>query len=164
MKGITHALLGLGVGVAVAATAPADTALRVATIAAGGVAGLLPDIDHPKAMISKYAIGIGGAVRMVASHRGPTHTVLFIAAVMGLLYIIEAPEWILAAAAGGLISHVLADMLTVAGVPLLMPITRRSFRLAPYMVLKATSWFLESVAIVGSVALIGFILWKGLKL
>lgn len=164
MNGITHALLGLGVGVAVAAIAPADTVLRAATIAAGGIGGLLPDIDHPKAMISKYAIGIGGAVRLVASHRGPTHTVLFIAAVMGLLLLIKAPEWIMAAAAGGLVSHLLADMLTVAGVPILMPLSKRNFRLAPYLVLKATSWFLESLAMVGSVALIGFILWQGLKL
>lgn len=162
MKGISHLMLGLAVGVAVAAIAPADTVLRAATIAAGGFGGLLPDIDHPKAMISKYAIGIGGAVRLVANHRGPTHTIIFVAALIGLLYLIGAPQWVIAAGAGAMVSHLLADMLTVAGVPLLMPITRRSFRLAPYMVLKATSWLLESVAIVGSVGLIGFILWKGL--
>jgi inner membrane protein len=163
MKGITHLLLGLGSGVAIAAVAPPDMALRAATIAAGGIGGLLPDIDHPKAIISKYAIGIGGAVRLVASHRGPTHTVLFIAVLMGLLYLIKAPEWIMAAAAGGMVSHILADMLTVAGVPLLMPLTRRSFRLAPYLVLKATSWLLESVAIVGSVGMIGLIVWRGIR-
>lgn len=162
MNGRTHLLLGLAVAVPIAAIAPQDNALRALVIAVGGIGGLLPDIDHPKSIISGYIWGVGGAVRLAASHRTYTHTILFVAALLGLLFAIKAPQWIIAATAGGLISHLLADMLTVAGVPILLPVVRRSFRLAPYPVLKATSWLLESVATVGAVALIGFILWKGL--
>ncbi len=163
MNGRTHLMLGLAVALPIAAITPPDTALRALVILTGGVGGLIADVDHPKSIISGYLPGVGGAVQLVASHRGPTHTIMFIALLLGLLSVIGAPQWIIAAAAGGLVSHLLADMLTVAGVPLFMPLSRRSFRLAPYVVLKATSWLLESVATVGAMAVIGLTIYRGIK-
>jgi inner membrane protein len=162
MNGRTHLVLGLAVGVAVAAAAPPDLATRAMIIVAGGIGGLLPDIDHPKSIVSGYLPGVGGAVRLFASHRGPTHSLFFLLTLLALLFAINAPQWVVAAGAGGFISHLLADMATVAGVPVLLPISRRSFRLAPALLLGPTQWILESVATVGAIGAIGFILWKGL--
>lgn len=168
MKGITHGLLGLACGFAVAATAPAaNLGGQAGLILVAGIASLLPDIDHPKSIISGYTPGVGGAVRLFASHRTWTHSILFTAFLCLCMWFgIEKFQPLdprpMIALAMGMLSHLAADMLTVAGVPLLLPISSRSFRLAPYPVLKLTSWLLESVATVGSVAVIGWIAFKGL--
>lgn len=162
MTGRTHLMLGLAAALATAAVAPPEPALRIAIIGVGAVGSLLPDVDHPKSIISGWLPGVGGAVRLLASHRGPTHSIGFVLALLALLAAAGLSQWIIAAAAAGLISHILADMLTVKGVPVLIPLSRRSWRLAPYMVLNMTGWILESVATVGALAAIGFILWKGL--
>lgn len=96
----------------------------------GGAAVLflatLPDVDHRLPLVS---------------HRGVTHTLPFLAAVAGAL---AAAGWYLGlardaataaelaafgAAVGvvGVGSHLLADMLTPAGVPLLWPLSGRSY-------------------------------------
>lgn len=162
MNGRTHLVIALAAGVAVASVAPPDMAMRAMVIATAGVGGLLPDVDHPKSIISGYLPGVGGAVRLVASHRGPTHSLFFVSTILAVLFALHAPQWIIAAAAGGLVSHILADMLTVAGVPILLPVSRRAFRLAPSAVLWSTAWILESVATVAALGAIGFILWQGL--
>jgi inner membrane protein len=174
MKGSTHLLLGIAGGVAVAATAPMSLSLasqqshvvvKAALICIAALASLLPDIDHPKSILSGYAIGIGGAIRLLASHRTWTHSILFAVLIGALVWVATAHEagpYPLMAYVMGIGSHLIADMLTVAGVPLFLPLARRSFRLAPYPVLKMTSWLLEATATVGAVAVIGFILWEGL--
>lgn len=79
------------------------------------------------------------------SHRGPTHTLLFLALVAGAL---AAAGWVLGAQAGvaledrlslaalgalvgvvGIGSHLLADALTPSGVPLLWPVSSRDYSL-----------------------------------
>ena len=169
MNGRTHLLLGLASGFAVSATVPPtlhphDFMVKAGIILLAGSASLLPDIDHPKSIISGYLIGFGGAVRLLASHRTWTHSLIFavlmcLAAFVGSVSLF--PQ-VVTATALGIGSHLAADMLTPAGVPLLLPLSRRAFRLAPYPILKATSWLLESVATVGAVACIGFVVWKGL--
>lgn len=162
MNGRTHLLLGLAAGVAIAALAPLDVGLRVGVIAAGGVGGLLPDIDHPRAIISGYLPGVGHSIRMIVSHRGPTHTLAFVALLCGLLVMASSPIWAVTAFAAGLISHIAADMLTPAGVPVLLPLSHRSLRLAPYPVLKGLGWVLEAGATIGAIGVIGWIAYKGI--
>lgn len=154
MTGRTHAILGLSVGMLAAAYTPNDPLLRAAVVAMALGASLLPDIDHPKAIISGYMPGVGHAARLIISHRGATHTGLFAAAIIALLFVVGAPVPIAIAVLGGIISHLVADMATPAGIPLFMPITRRAFRIAPRSVLWASSWILEAMATVGSLVLI----------
>lgn len=158
MTGRTHLLIGLSTGIAIAAHAPADNLLRAGVIIVTVVASLLPDIDHPKAIVSGYLPGVGHAARLLVSHRGATHTAIFAAAIMALLLLVAAPVPIVAAAGAGIVSHLAADMLTPAGVPLLIPISRRAFRLAPHGVLWAVAFFLEALAMVGAVAVIGLVI------
>jgi len=159
MNGHTHLMIGISAGILGAAHTPDDTLLRVAVVAVAGVMSLLPDIDHPKAIISGYTPGVGHATRLFVSHRGGTHTVLFAAAIMALMLLAGLPIPITAAAGVGIVSHLVADMLTPQGVPLLIPVSRRAFRAAPYPVLKMTAWALEPFALVGSLAVIGLTLW-----
>lgn len=174
MNGRTHLLLGIASGVAVAAAVPAYTGLvfpgsdhvvKAGLILIAAIASLLPDIDHPKSILSGYAIGIGGAVRLFASHRTWTHSILFGAVIcLGVWIASFQGAWLapMIAVGMGFGSHLVADMLTVAGVPILLPFSRKSYRLAPAIVLGPTQWILESVATVAAVGAIGFIVWKGL--
>ncbi len=159
MTGRSHALLGMGAGILGAAHSPADTLLRVAIVGVAIVCALLPDVDHPRAIISGYLPGVGHAARLFVSHRGGTHTVIFAAAITALLFIVHAPSVIIFAAAAGIISHLLADMATPQGVPLLLPLSRRAFRLAPRAFLTPTAWILESFSGIASLTLILFVLW-----
>jgi inner membrane protein len=159
MTGRTHALIGLTTGIAIAAHSPTDNLLRACVIGVALFAGLLPDIDHPRAIISGYMPGVGHAARLIVSHRGATHTAIFAVVIMGLLLLVVAPPYIVAAAGAGIVSHLMADMLTPQGVPLLLPVSRRAFRLAPYSVLWASAFFLEALAMVASVAVIGLVIW-----
>lgn len=158
MTGRTHLLIGLSIGCVIADHAPLNPALRAGVITAAAFASLLPDIDHPKAIVSGYLPGIGHAARLVVSHRGATHTAVFAAAIVALLLVVAAPVHVIMAAGAGVVSHLVADMLTPAGVPLLMPVSRRAVRLAPYRVLWALAFFLEALAMVGAVAVIALVI------
>lgn len=158
MTGRTHLLIGLSIGCVIADQAPLNLPLRAGVIAAAAIAALIPDVDHPRAIISGYLPGVGHAARLVVSHRGATHTAIFAAAIVALLLVVAAPMHIVMAAGAGVVSHLAADMLTPAGVPLLMPVSRRAFRLAPYTLLWASAFFLEALAMVGAVAVIGLVI------
>lgn len=154
MTGRTHAAIGLAAGILVASRGPSDTLLRATVVTMAVVASLIPDIDHPKAIVSGYLPGVGHATRLFVSHRGGTHTVIFAAAIMALLTLIRAPLPLVGAAGAGLLSHLIADMTTPQGVPLLIPLSRRPFMIAPRSILWAISWVIESIALVGSIVLI----------
>lgn len=153
MTGITHGVVGVAAGMAAAHFQSVVGTSIFVCAAAGLLGGLLPDIDHPKASISKYAIGVGGAARLVLSHRGATHTLLFAALLIGALLIIGAPVWSVTAFAVGMLLHLLCDMATIQGLRVLRPLSGRSFRLLPGAILGApgVEWAIETIT--GALAL-----------
>lgn len=157
MTGRAHMVIGLSAGILGAAHTAADNPFRMAIVLVVVVAALLPDIDHPKAIVSGYLPCVGHAARLVVSHRGATHTLLFAAAIVALLFALNAPVPIMLGAASGILTHLIADMTTPQGVPLLMPLSRRKFRIAPYPVLNLLAWILEAIATVGALVLIGLV-------
>ncbi|MGY0162463.1 metal-dependent hydrolase [Edwardsiella tarda] len=123
---------------------------------------LLPDIDHPRSLLGQRLRWISVPIARAFGHRGFTHSLL---AIGGALYLLNH-EWpsttwgipadALQAMIIGYLSHLLADMLTPAGVPLLWPIRWR-FRL-PLLVTRQGNQ-LERVL---CLALVGFSLyWQG---
>ncbi len=94
---------------------------------------LLPDIDHPRSTIGQKLSWIAGPIARACGHRGFTHSLL---AIVGALLLLQQetprgwpiPTDALHAMVLGYLSHLLADMLTPAGVPLLWP-CRWRFRL-----------------------------------
>jgi membrane-bound metal-dependent hydrolase YbcI (DUF457 family) len=90
-------------------------AVAVAT-AWGAIAGELPDIDHPKARVSRSAVAFGLAGRLLGlparivgvfvrglrvAHRGPTHSLTFLAlwaAIAAPLYLASGGALVVAVA------------------------------------------------------------------
>ncbi|TCV99710.1 metal-dependent hydrolase [Biostraticola tofi] len=102
-------------------------------LAGGLLTCLLPDIDHPKSFLGQRLRWLSAPIARIFGHRGFTHSLL---AMMGgiLLFTLQlTPAMIIPLDAFhgmivGYLSHIIADMLTPAGVPLLWP-CRWRFRL-----------------------------------
>lgn len=95
-------------------------------IPAALLTSLLPDIDHPKSFLGHRLPWVSRPVARIFGHRGFTHSLLAIFAALALFYMKIPDSWVLPADAVqgmvvGYLSHILADMLTPAGVPLLWP-------------------------------------------
>lgn len=95
-------------------------------ITGGLLTCLLPDIDHPKSVLGQRLKWLSLPIAKIFGHRGFTHSLL--AVITGvLLFTLYLPAQItipldaLHAMAIGYLSHIVADMLTPAGVPLLWP-------------------------------------------
>ncbi|NKI75562.1 metal-dependent hydrolase [Dickeya sp. CFBP 2040] len=102
-------------------------------IPAAMLTALLPDIDHPKSILGQRLKWISVPIARLCGHRGFTHSLL---AIFIGIYIIRTrlpagwplPGDVYHAMIVGYLSHIVADMLTTAGVPLLWP-CRWRFRL-----------------------------------
>lgn len=134
MMGRNHATSGVLTGALVAWAAHLDPGQAVAFIAITSASSLLPDADHPNAMLPR---AFGAAGQMIATlinrifgHRTLTHSVLGVG-VLGaaLAFIPRLPEHCYWAVILGCVTHILGDMLTVSGVPVLWPM-QRDYRLA----------------------------------
>ena len=94
---------------------------------------LLPDIDHPKSVLGQRLKWLSSPIARLFGHRGFTHSLLAIAAGIFFIQTRLPPDWPIPpdayhAMIVGYLSHILADMLTPSGVPLLWP-CRWRFRL-----------------------------------
>ncbi|MGV3344237.1 metal-dependent hydrolase [Enterobacteriaceae bacterium LUAb1] len=94
---------------------------------------LLPDIDHPQSLLGQRIKWLSKPIARVFGHRGFTHSLLAI--ISGIILLktkFPASTWLPADVFQGMIvgylSHIIADILTPAGVPLLWP-CRWRFRL-----------------------------------
>lgn len=176
MKGSSHLVIGMstyaalalrgieGVPVPQSGLGASEWSL-LASLAVVGVGSLLPDLDQRQATLSRRLATrpVSEVVSRVVHHRGPTHSLLAVVAV-----------WCLAAAAGaawGLVGvaglmawgyslHLLADMGTRAGVPLLWPLPGR-FGLLPIRTGSDTIFERLTVAAV-VVAAVGHVIWPHL--
>ena len=153
----SHAIIGAATGVAVAKSIGGP-------LLAGGVvaciAAVLPDLDHPSSAVGQLLPRWWH--RLTPGHRGPTHSLLwcFVLALLGdagLSLVVDgqpAPLLALALFAGAL-SHVVADGLTVAGVPLWWPLRRRHVVLLGVLAFPTHSWR-EHVVVLGVVAAVAY--------
>ncbi|AEW44574.1 putative inner membrane protein regulated by LexA [Serratia symbiotica str. 'Cinara cedri'] len=89
---------------------------------------LLPDIDHPKSFLGRRLKLLSIPIAKLFGHRGMTHSFLaiigcstFLSSGLLLSIITPIPTYFAHAMVVGYISHILADMLTPAGIPLLWP-------------------------------------------
>lgn len=121
---------------------PTDLVALGVGLVAGGIGGLLPDIDHSGSKISKQAGVVGTVISKLLTHRGIAHTPILWCLIFGGLYYwlpdyhyIFLPMWL------GTLSHLFLDSLTPKGVPLLAPLYREKIN---FLKIK-TGGFLESV-------------------
>lgn len=124
MLGITHVVVGASLGV-VAAKSGLIPALPIAIVAIVAAAGsLLPDIDHPQSAFGRRVRILSIPISAVFGHRGITHSLLAVAAMsLALVFFAhgDGKTPVIAALALGYLSHLLADAMTVSGIPLLWP-------------------------------------------
>ncbi|MDC9616110.1 metal-dependent hydrolase [Xenorhabdus khoisanae] len=94
------------------------------------LASLLPDIDHPSSTLGRLFRFISIPIARLCGHRGFTHSLLALIAGITLFQTEIPPDWpiptdFIHAMVVGYISHLIADMLTPAGIPLLWPLRIR---------------------------------------
>lgn len=133
MMGTSHFASGVIAGSLVALAGDLSPASAVAFIAVTAVCSLLPDFDHPDAMLPRMFGWPGRALAAIISglfgHRTLTHSVLGVGLLSaGMAFIPHFPSYCYWAVILGCVTHVLGDMLTISGVPLLWPFGRK-FRL-----------------------------------
>lgn len=93
-------------------------------IVAAAIAALVPDIDHPRSLISREAWMI--PLHRLLKHRGVLHSVFAALCVLAVAVSIDPAYQVYSlAACAGYVSHIALDMLTVSGVQLWWPIRRR---------------------------------------
>jgi inner membrane protein len=127
----SHATIGAAAGAAAAAVTTDDLLIGVLV---GGVAGLLPDVDHPGSTLGKLLPRWWH--KLTPGHRGPTHTLWW--CVLAGLAVQAMANWTSGGTAPGIwgvatvagaFSHIVCDGLTSQGVPLLHPLSRAYVRL-----------------------------------
>lgn len=117
----------LGFGTQLATGIPMTGLLAYPSYYGGVTLGsLLPDIDHPQSYLGRRLRILSVPINKLFGHRGFTHSIFFTL----LLGIATAPWWAVNPLFfGGLLlgysSHLLADMTTPSGVPLLYPDKKR---------------------------------------
>lgn len=164
-----------------------------AAVLVGIVAALTPDLDGTDST-ARTAVGLGKeqikrewrksksislVIRWVVAipfnlfakvipHRGPTHwlvtAVLLCVGVMYAANLFNLPAVIWVAFGAGYLSHLLADACTVAGVPLLGPLSGRSIRFIPRPLALRTGGVMESVfvsALLGLYIAAGVLVYLG---
>ncbi len=120
----THGLIGAAAGGTVGVTT-GEPVLAVTGAALGVCGGLLPDADHPDSWIShKLPPARWVAGLLPGGHRGATHwPTLLVAGWLGVRWVCGAVGWagplgtLVDAGAAGYATHLVADALTVEGIP-----------------------------------------------
>lgn len=157
MMGYTHVLVGLAAGMGVAASVGAKPADSLVLAGLGGLAALLPDIDHPKSEIRRK-MGIMGRIGLFwLSHRGITHTWLALV-IVGAVATLFLPSPLALAILAGYASHLIADMATVSGLPVFWPLSESKFYVLPRPVRFRTGSLAEKLLNIG---LMGLLVWVG---
>lgn len=166
MLGRNHVPVGVAAWL-VAAHALGQPALSAWTFggaALAGVGALLPDLDHPHSIIGRRAPILSWPLRLLAGHRGFTHSALGVAAAgWGLWQLVSGLAahgwltWCLVPLLVGYLSHLVADACTEGGVALWWPLPGR-VHLLPRLIAWETGSLIEYpvawAALVGAVALV----------
>ena len=139
MTGKTHQIIGIGVGLATYFTISQPTyspATLAAVLAFSSIGALLPDIDNGAAQIwHSIPFGVGHVAAKIVDpfleHRNITHSLVGMALIgMGLFYLLGTfpiywginSHVVLISALAAYASYLLADSVTVEGIPLFWPI------------------------------------------
>jgi len=114
MMAPAHMAVGMATSLALAKMMHVE--LDIVTInqalAVGVLGGLLPDIDHANSKLGRRI----PLLPHLLTHRGITHTVYFIAVCAFLFSMLSFPIWMLYCFCVAIVSHIIGDMLTPAGI------------------------------------------------
>lgn len=161
MTGRTHLVIGVLSGVAIAKYGNVTPDAIVLAGLASGVGALLPDIDMPGSIISRFLFPLRIVVALFkVAHRGMTHSILalLMVALVCWLGFLARPEYSLyfLCFAIGYASHMIADMLTPAGIAIFWPAPIK-VKMLPAALSRAASPVLDKLFFIGGIAVIGMI-------
>lgn len=166
MTGVRHQYFGVMYAVSIAllfdipfVTKPAENYdTMVLFVLASLIGSVFPDIDHPSSLMGRLVLPISWLINKTFGHRTITHSVLG----FGLISYIAftwmgnlSPMWL--GFVLGYISHLLGDMLTIQGCPLLWPHKRR-FALS--LGIKTGSYLEVAVLVLCSIGCALLISWR----
>ena len=163
MQGKQHiagGIIAAGISFGAAYIIDPDISMDLIYYAGAAVLGsLLPDIDLPKSKLGRLLKPISWPVNKLFGHRTITHSALWLIPYF-ILYLKCAPyppiAHIVTGLALGHISHLLCDMTTPKGVPLLYPFSRHCMNLTKkysgekyrHLILPMFVWLCINVAYV----------------
>lgn len=139
MNGKCHKLVGAVTGMSgilaisgVQGAEPAITVLGLSALA-GGLGGLVPDIDKRGSKISNKARVVSTITELTCGHRGIIHTPFMLVILSIIMFVLIKKAqitniYILASAISfilGYFSHLALDLLTPAGIMLLYPFSKK---------------------------------------
>lgn len=122
MTGKTHGACGTLVGALTINYYQTDLFTTVTILCLSLVSSLLPDICHTKSKLGRHFKILSVIVNIFFGHRTFTHSLLFIVLITILLSLIKTPNYYMVSILGGMLSHVILDMLTPRGVKFLYPL------------------------------------------
>lgn len=145
MNGKTHKIGGVCAGIITTSmilepTYSFEKLLIGGFLIGGSILGsLMPDIDLPSSTVGKRVKPISYLIHQFFGHRGITHTPILhilcsifllmlgqgLTGIIRLIYL----SFVIGLFAGG-VSHIILDAMTVKGVPLLYPFTKKKYRIA----------------------------------
>ncbi|MDN4491952.1 metal-dependent hydrolase [Ureibacillus aquaedulcis] len=141
-----------------------DGMVSIGAVICGALLGsLLPDIDHRNSYIGRKLKIASFIISKTLGHRSVVHTPLVIFAFSALLFsfsngltgpVQDLSNSFVIGLSSGMWSHLLLDMMTKRGIPLLYPLTKKSFRIAAFK----GGGIGDTIAITGCTILIFFIL------
>lgn len=158
-----------------------DLGVFYAAIALGS---LLPDIDEPNSLLGKKTLGISNLIKSIFGHRGFTHSLSFIILlgislpIFSLLSedfwneipliaefsksfgsIIESQniEYFGIGLLLGCIFHLIGDMMTLSGVPLLLPFNTHNYHITPKFLRFRTGGIPDKLITLFSLAIFGYL-------
>ncbi len=117
----SHAALGVAAW-AWAAPHLGAQALDPAALALAAGGGLLPDLDHPQSWVGRRLRILSRPLAAVFGHRGATHSLLAVLGTSLLLHAHGVSRAVSEPLVVGYLSHLGADLLTPAGLPLAWPL------------------------------------------
>ena len=141
MKYKTHLVGGLLLGTITAGTISGLVGQNVASpelfyIGGAVVGSLFPDIDHKGSYIGRRMKIASSVVSSLLKHRGATHSPVVMGGFVFLIYLLSKAFFplnimpiLLSGFFVGIMSHILLDMITKGGVPLLYPLTSKKINL-----------------------------------
>ncbi len=152
MTGINHRAGGLTFTATFASFFEVNILSRWEFIAFTIVFSVLPDIDHNKSLIGKVFRPISGYLSTRYGHRTITHSLVFYLSVVFLVASLDKllrPDFTYTLiAALALASHLIFDMCTVQGIPLMYPFSKRPWVLPGNPNLRLSSSNIKAEAVI----------------
>lgn len=132
MNGKQHMKLGVAVGISGALFLKADM-FSCCMYAAGTIIGaILPDIDSPTSRLGRCVPILSKVLNKGFGHRGLFHSPVFLGIISGVYWFFKIRyniynQYFLFGILTGDLLHLLQDMMTIGGIPLFYPFSRKKF-------------------------------------